>query len=597
MRKSYFLLLFVLCTFNVTIAQKTIYVNASNNTVDQNGTQENPYSSIKKGLLVSQNGYSLSVADGVYNEDTLLIDKCVSVNGRGRFTTTVNGTFILSSKLDTLPVVISELWCRNVLHNDSGYTQTPLAIMECGLQTLDDHTPSVGETGRILVSNCVVADSIHISSSTCAARREIINCESGSGLWVSCNSTQGIIRIEGNQVAGSLRVRTVAKADTIFILNNTVSDSLVVLSTASDPDVISNNNVGNGLRLKAIAHDGFQFFGNQIQNGSLRAQYTALSESVIKNNTFLNGGISFKATAGDIAIKENEIHTDGTVAGIRFKTTAGGYFENNTITLPYFEPSGLPFETDTSSVCGINGVYLSAIASNEFDQNEIKGSHYGLYLKSVSGYVDSNRVENCIGDGMILDYQPEYTDTNAIRLNYNIIRNNGGHGIWTRGNCPMGKLDEPGTGFNIIKDNGGYDLYVETLSVFADTIWAQNNEWTHSTEEEVGQWDIFDKNDDQTKAIVIFSPVMPTGVVEKKTNELVVYPNPTHGNFQISASKFQNKKYQIEVVDLNGRVLEKFNQLPESDSREFDIGHLKPGVYFIRLCYENQTAIKKIVKR
>jgi hypothetical protein len=616
MKKSYFLLFVFLCTFNITIAQKTIYVDASNNTGYQNGTQENPYSSVKKALLASQNGYSISIAKGVYNEDTLLIDKCVSVNGKGHSATIVNGTFILSFKLDTLPVLVRNLWCRNVMHSDSGYTKTPLTIMECGLQVLNNYTPSVSETGRILLKNCIVEDSIYIQSASCSAKREVINCESGGGLWVSSTSSQGLIRLEGNKVAGNLDVRTTAKSDTIFIQNNTVSGSLNVLSTASDPDVISDNTIGNGVRLKAVAHNGFLFSGNHVQNGSLSATYTALSESIIGNNVFSNGGINFKATSGAIAIKENEIQTDGSVAGIKFKTTAGGYLEDNTITLPYFEPSGLPFEDDTASVCCINvrsvafggmkgnrisggayGVYLSAIASNEFDRNGIEYSHIGLYLKSVSGDVDSNRVENCRGDGMILDYQPERADTNSIRLNYNIIQNNGGHGIRTRGNCPMGKLDVPGTGFNIIKNNGGYDLYVETLTSFVDTIWAQNNEWTHSTEEEIGRWDVFDKNDDHTRAIVIFSPIMSTGVKEITINELVVYPNPTYGNFQISDFKFQNKKYQVEILNLNGRVLENFELTTETGNPEFDIGHLKPGVYFVRLYNHNQTVIGKVVKR
>lgn len=623
MQKSHILLLCSLLTFYYSLSgQQVIYVDASNTTGIEDGSIAHPFNTILEGLQLSQHGDSISVFSGTYTEDTLLIEKCISIGGGSPLFTVVEGTFILSSKLDTLPVLIRNLWCRNIMHSDSGYTQTPLIIMDCFLRVLDDYTPSVGETGRIRVKNCIVMDSIHISSASCSAKREVIDCETDGGLWVSSTSSQGLIRLEGNQVAGSLRVSTVSKSDTVFITGNTISDSLVVLSVASDPDIISNNTVGSGIRLKAIAHNGLQFKGNQVQNGLLSAEYTALDESVIEKNTFLSGGINFKATSGDITIKENEIHTDGSVAGIRLKTKAGGYFENNTITLPYFEPSGLPFEEDTLSVCAIHvrstsfggmkgnqisggayGVYLSAIASNEFDRNEIEDSHYGVYLQSVSGYVDSNRVENCVAAGMILNYQVEYGDTNAIRLNYNIVRNNGGHGIWTKGNCPMGRLDEPGTGYNIIKDNGGYDLYVETLSGFVDTIWAQNNEWSHSTEEEVGEFDIYDAGDDPSRALVMYMPMLSFGMEEYEVPAIVLYPNPCRDKIQITSSKLQNNSQlptansKLEILDISGRtVCEYESQRIRESEIVIDVGHLPAGMYLVKLQTEDGVGVRKIVK-
>ncbi|MBE0663117.1 MAG: right-handed parallel beta-helix repeat-containing protein [Bacteroidales bacterium] len=619
MKISQILLLCLLFTLHTSLAQQVIYVDASNNTGIEDGTMAHPFNTILEGLQLSQNGDSISVFPGNYPEDPILIEKCVSIAGESRFSTMVEGRFILSSKLDTLLVLIRNLWCENIMHSDSGYTQTPLSILECGLQVLNDNTPSVSETGRIVLKNSIVTDSIHIESASCAARREVIDCETGAGLWVCSTSSDGLIRLEGNQVTGSLRVRTVSKSDTIFITGNTISDSLVILSTASDPDLISNNQVGGGIRMYAVAHSGFRFTGNQVQQGSLSATYTALSESVIEENTFLNGGINFKAIAGDIKIKDNEIHTDGSVAGIRLKTTAGGYFENNTITLPYFESSGLPFEEDTLAVCAIHvrstsfggmkgnkisggayGVYLSAIASNEFDKNEIEDSHFGLYLQSVSGYVDSNRVEYCIGDGMVLDYQPEYGDTNAIRLNYNIIRNNGGHGIWTKGNCPMGSLKEPGTGYNIIKDNGGYDLYVETSAAFVDTIWAQNNEWSHDTEEEVGQFDIYDAMDDPSRALVMFEPIQSFSIEEYEVTDIMLYPNPTHSKVKLIFDNWRVSVHTVEIMDISGKIMKchKDRTLTQRNNGviEIDISLLPPGIYFCRVQTNGSTSVKKLIK-
>jgi hypothetical protein len=88
-----------------------------------------------------------------------------------------------------------------------------------------------------------------------------------------------------------------------------------------------------------------------------------------------------------------------------------------------------------------------------------------------------------------------------------------------------------------------------------------------------------------------------TGIHENalEKERVRVYPNPTTGKFKVQGLKF--KVEGVEVIDLNGRILERFNQLPESDCQDFDISHLNPGVYFVRLGYENQTEINKIVKK
>ena len=67
----------------------------------------------------------------------------------------------------------------------------------------------------------------------------------------------------------------------------------------------------------------------------------------------------------------------------------------------------------------------------------IEDSHPGLYMKAAASGVDSSRVENTRGDGMIPD-PLKSAEANYIILNYNIIRNNGVNDIRTRGNCLMG---------------------------------------------------------------------------------------------------------------------------------------------------------------
>jgi hypothetical protein len=410
-------------------------------------------------------------------------------------------------------------------------------------------------------------------------------------------------------------IQTIAHADTVFVTENTIQDNLVVKSVASGPGVFTDNSIGSGVHISAVSHQGFEFMYNRVIHGKVTGEFRALSTSVIASNTIQNGGIDMASVAADLIINSNTIHSQGSSHGIRLKTVAGGTIEFNTITLPYLVPSGLSFENDSVSVCGINvqsvafggmkrnkvtggayGVYLKAIASNNIDQNEIEDSHYGLYLSAISGRVDSNRVEQCIADGMILDYPSEDTDTNSIRVNHNIVRNSGGHGIWIKGNALMGNLEEPGTGFNIIKNNVGYDLYIETPSTFIDTIWAQNNEWSHSTEAEVGLIDIYDASDDPAKARVIFSPVVVLGFGEKIEEAFDLWPNPGRGRFQIRNSRFQKEIEKVDLVELNGRVVQVlFEGKSESGVLEFDVSHLPEGIYFCRLYSGGYVVTKKMI--
>jgi hypothetical protein len=94
--------------------------------------------------------------------------------------------------------------------------------------------------------------------------------------------------------------------------------------------------------------------------------------------------------------------------------------------------------------------------------------------------------------------------------------------------------------------------------------------------------------------IVVVTQSINTGVNTLNEKEFEIYPNPTTGKFRVQSSQFRVET--VEVVDLNGKVLENFKLLPETGNPEFDIGHLKPGVYFIRLCNHNQTVIGKVVK-
>ena len=79
-----------------------------------------------------------------------------------------------------------------------------------------------------------------------------------------------------------------------------------------------------------------------------------------------------------------------------------------------------------------------------------------------------------------------------------------------------------------------------------------------------------------------------------ETGQVQVYPNPTTGKFKVESLKL--KVHRVEVLDLNGKVLERFSLDTAFSSQEFDIGHLKPGIYLLRLWGNNQSITNKIIK-
>ncbi|KAF0200491.1 MAG: hypothetical protein FD170_3456 [Bacteroidetes bacterium] len=71
-----------------------------------------------------------------------------------------------------------------------------------------------------------------------------------------------------------------------------------------------------------------------------------------------------------------------------------------------------------------------------------------------------------------------------------------------------------------------------------------------------------------------------------------VYPNPTSSQFKIQLGKGKVEFKSIELVDIYGKLLE----IRNAETSEHDISHLPAGIYFVRVYFDNQMIVKKIVK-
>lgn len=621
MKMKSFLSLLLILSLCTHLNAQIIYVDANNSTGVENGSAANPYNTIEEGLAIIQSQDTLLIANGTYSKHSFLITRCITITGESQESTVVEGDFVLSSSLDTMPVSISQLYCNNVRCSDSGSTRTPLIIRDCILQNFYDTTSSVVSTGSILFENNIVIDSIYIGNRSCRGSREIADCETGGDVTVSSVSSKGNIRINDNQINGNLRLTTVSRADTIFIDSNSISDSLVIISLSTYPNIVTENLIDKGLSIAAVSSYGNHILDNQITRGSIKGSFISAKQVLIDGNELLNGGIDFRSRSANVTISNNTINSDGTATGIKLTTVSGGVISRNKVILPYLPPTGQLTGVDTNAVSAISvntisfkgiwendlqggsyGIYLKSISPNGIANNKITSSHTGIGLATISCRVDSNMVTNCKGDGMILDIYPEYGDTNSIRLKFNTVINNGGHGIRVKHNAQLGIKDDSLTGYNVIRNNDGYDLYLETPAMLTDTIFALNNIWTHSTEAEISEFDIYDGKDNDSLARVHFTPFSASGINDASGIEpnflLRNVPNPFHESAVISWQLPAGSYVELKIYDFLGKdiqTLAKGYMLPGNYQVSFNAFGMPAGIYFCKLKASGKVVTKKVI--
>jgi len=75
--------------------------------------------------------------------------------------------------------------------------------------------------------------------------------------------------------------------------------------------------------------------------------------------------------------------------------------------------------------------------------------------------------------------------------------------------------------------------------------------------------------------------------------QLNVYPNPTHGNVNISFSD-NSMLSSVRLLDINGREVMTVDNFNES-TLSFDISMFKSGIYFVEVTNEGGSQTRKII--
>jgi hypothetical protein len=76
--------------------------------------------------------------------------------------------------------------------------------------------------------------------------------------------------------------------------------------------------------------------------------------------------------------------------------------------------------------------------------------------------------------------------------------------------------------------------------------------------------------------------------------EVLVYPNPTNGNFLVELDQRFSEESKLEVYDFSGRIVFK-KDLEAGVRHNINLALLQKGLYFIRIINRNKSYTQKIV--
>jgi hypothetical protein len=569
---------------------QSIYVDDSNNTGNEDGTEQHPYNTIKEGINAAVPGTTVMIKEGNYipdeswsgNEHTLFLKAGVGLFGEGYSSTIIEG------------IVVDQ-------------EESNLSISLEGLNFQEFHFVRGTHAGPFDTPNII---------RNCAA--QYLNFPFGAGIPVN-DSTPGPnygFLIEHNVIGtdGSIEFKQGSGVSEIKVLNNTAG-WIFIKSGGGYTYVIDNNNVqygiedNSGVNITTISN-------NTIWNGAIidrsgGNQY-GIEDEIIENNVIYSNESSpifvdedypaaIKASSRSITIRNNTISCTANVSGIRSSAGAPMHIVSNDITLaevtvpnpdPYegvvgiLNYSGWGYVTGNKIYGGQMGYYSKA-ATVLFADNVIDKAYTGFFSMGAEE-VRHNTIKNCNGDGMIL---------NGLKgpIHNNMIKDNAGSGILVlRSAIDLGGGNDTCPGNNIITGNGNFDLYIKATSSLSPTLYARYNVWDHTDPADISQYDIRDATDSTGLVEVDFTPISYLDIPENIENiSITIFPNPvTRNSLTI---RCETGLREVTLINSLGQFIKKWSFDHEKEVM-VDVTGIKEGVYWISvLDGSGQWQIQKFI--
>ena len=606
-------ILFLTC---VTYAD-IIYVDDSNTSGIENGSLQYPFNTVTEGIDAAGAGDTVYIFSGAYFIDEtfpIYLKAGITLLGENRDLTVIQDSLALLVTSESEPVFIHNLTFERIKITRSSpgtIPQLPNLIKNCSIN--EDVEIAYYGIHRFSIESCSIGGGVGFNIARDSLNRTseeyntIYNCEIDSSFLCEFTGNHKFI-IQGCtiglEVAFACSIDSIFTDPDIFITDNLIGGYLSIYGVRT-ATMISGNTVNEGILLTISGHGKSQnILNNEITSSSstLDGIYLKLASSpaLVENNeinlTQNFTGLYIKSS-DTVVVKGNIIH--GGRAGFEFIGSKGSVL-GNTITESdtgmMLLSSHLLCNENSISNCSNAGIISEGTGS--FNYNTITNCSTGIIESAGDFY--HNTVSDCTGDGII--------STISGVFGNNKISNNQGAGIRIQNFADIGggPFDSPGN--NILQGNGNYDLLIE--STLDSLIYAKHNLWDHIIENEISQFDIYDKNDDTTLALVIFTPFLLTDVKENTGKDLPTdfvlyqnYPNPFNPSTCIKFTvAFVGTSYmkfiQLKVYDVLGNeVTTLLNEELSAGEYEVELNSmgLTSGIYFYQLKTENYIETKKMV--
>jgi hypothetical protein len=101
---------------------------------------------------------------------------------------------------------------------------------------------------------------------------------------------------------------------------------------------------------------------------------------------------------------------------------------------------------------------------------------------------------------------------------------------------------------------------------------------------------------EETQLEVLISLKKDPGSISQSGSFLKVFPNPSWGRIHIEYTVEQPEMVIIEIMDLNGRMIQRLEKHVETSLLErFDLSHLPKGFYLVRVIEGQKSLVSKII--
>ena len=88
----------------------------------------------------------------------------------------------------------------------------------------------------------------------------------------------------------------------------------------------------------------------------------------------------------------------------------------------------------------------------------------------------------------------------------------------------------------------------------------------------------------------------PLDVVKNEVSDLMVYPNPNNGNFNVKFKNTVTDKVELNIYDMSGRTIFNKNYTSQGDFNEnIQLSAVQSGVYLMTIFDGERTQVQRII--